>query len=262
MSDEDRPVHNFQGGTVNMSNPTFSHSGTGENVRVLQPNKDFLLNHSLLFLSAGCEITGHELLGTSAFLKLLVPDELLNYNVADYYTAFEVKHPASSKHSSRNTYSANVGDTDLSDTPAGRLRTISGLNIEQLTEIFQVSRPTYYKWMSGSIPHGTHREHLLEVLPLVEEVFKRLSSRKATSDWLLTPVIPNGKKPADYLKLRQYSAFRGFLLRARTGQETIKPLTTSRRIHHELSREEVEDALERLSPKAWKEDFITDETNP
>ncbi len=94
-------------------------------------------------------------------------------------------------------------------------------------------------------------EHLLEVLPLLEEAIERLGSPTATNTWLLTPVSPGGKKPIDYLETRQYSIFRGFLLRQRTGREVSRPLAPSKRVYRELSREEVEDARERLKPRAW-----------
>jgi len=257
--EEKTAVHNFLGRIVNVANPTFSRTGTGEDVRTFQLNDQFSPHQRLVHLSTyASTTTGYELLDTSTFLSLLMPNKLFNYEVADYYTAFEVKSLVSSK-PSLSTHLADTANIDLVDTPAERLRTVSGLKPGQLVEIFQVTRPTYYKWISGAIPHGTHREHLLEVLPLVEEAFRRLGNQKSTSDWLLTPVTPNGKKPVDYLKARQYSVFRGFLLRARTGQEIIKPITSSHPIHRELSREETEDTLERLSPKAWKEDFDMDE---
>jgi hypothetical protein len=91
-------------------------------------------------------------------------------------------------------------------------------------------------------------EHLLEVLPLIEETTQRLVSPAATKTWLLTPLSPGGKTPLDYLAARHYSIFRGFLLRKRTGQEIFRPLAPSKRVYRELPRGEIEDALERLRP--------------
>ena len=98
-------------------------------------------------------------------------------------------------------------------------------------------------------------EHLLEVLPLLEEAIERLGSPAATNTWLLTPVSPGGKKPIDYLEMRQYSIFRGFLLRQRTGREVFRPLAPSKRMYRELPREEVEGARERLNPPICIEDY-------
>ena len=149
---------------------------------------------------------------------------------------------------------------------AERLREISGLKVERLAEIFGVSRTTYYKWISGSPLHNTHREHLLEVLPLMEEAAERLGSPNTMNNWLLTPISPEGKKPVDYLASRQYSIFRGFLLKVRTGREIFRPLPSSSRVHQEISREEAEDARERLRPRAWRDeddvDIPTSEEHP
>lgn len=76
-------------------------------------------------------------------------------------------------------------------------------------------------------------EHLLEALPLLEEAIERLGSPTATKTWLLTPVTPGGKTPLDYLTAWQYTIFRGFLLRVRTGQEAFRPLKPSNRIYRE-----------------------------
>ena len=135
---------------------------------------------------------------------------------------------------------------------AERLREISGLKVERLAEIFGVTRTTYYKWLSGSLLHDVHREHLLEVLSLVEEAAQRLGSPGATNTWLLTPVSPGGKKPIDYLTAQQYNTFRGFLLRAQAGREVFRPLAPSRLVYRERSREDIEDARERLRPRAWR----------
>jgi len=142
-------------------------------------------------------------------------------------------------------------DGNSASIQAERLREISDLKVECLAEIFGVSRATYYKWLSGSLLHNVHREHLLEVLPLIEEVVRRLGSPGTTNTWLLTPVSPGSKKPIEYLSTRQYNTFRGFLLRVRTGQEKFRPLTPSKLAYRERPREDIEDELERLRPRAW-----------
>ena len=98
-------------------------------------------------------------------------------------------------------------------------------------------------------------EHLLEVLPLLEEATQRLGGPAATKTWLLTPVIPGGKTPLDYLAERQYTIFRGFLLRVRTGREAFQPLKPSNRIYRERPPEEIKAALECLNPPICMEDY-------
>ena len=98
-------------------------------------------------------------------------------------------------------------------------------------------------------------EHLLEVLPLLEEAAQRLGSPTATKTWLLTPVTSEGKRPIDYLATRQYIIFSGFLLRVHTGQEAFRPLKPSNRIYRERPLEEIKTALERLKRGIWLEDY-------
>ncbi len=133
-----------------------------------------------------------------------------------------------------------------SQLQAKRLREISGLTIEQVGSIFGVSRITYHKWMEGSRLSDRHREHLLEVLPLVEEALQRTGSPNALSTWLLTPVSPNGKKPIEYLSSREYNTFRGFLLRQGADQNLLHPPLSLGITYRERPREEIEDELARI----------------
>jgi len=98
-------------------------------------------------------------------------------------------------------------------------------------------------------------EHLLEVLPLLEEATQRLGSPATTKIWLLTPVTPGGKTPLDYLAARQYFIYRGFLLWKRTSQEIFRPLKPSNRIYRERPPEEIKAELERLNPPICIEDY-------
>lgn len=104
-------------------------------------------------------------------------------------------------------------------------------------------------------------KHLLEVLPLIEEAIERLGNPAATKTWLLTPVTSEGKRPIDYLETRQYSIFRGFLLRVHTGQEAFRPLKPFNRIYRERPPEEIKAALKRLNRRIWIEDYEQYEEN-
>jgi hypothetical protein len=101
-------------------------------------------------------------------------------------------------------------------------------------------------------------KHLHEILLLIAEATQRLGSPEAANTWLLTPVSLGGKKPIDYLIVGEYSVFRGFLLSVQTGHEVFHPLTPTNRVHIERSREEFEDALERLRPRAWESEEDSD----
>ncbi len=249
-------------GTVNLLNPTFSLIGTGEDTRPkpdIQPEfSQSLVPYKLLSTTTGAEL--HE---TSALLLLLVLLAAVSENsITDYHTTFEVKSSLP-KHLYTTSIEeqAAAAEVNTASIQAEHLRQISGLKVERLAEIFGVSRTTYYKWIAGSQIHNEHREHLLEVLTLVKEANQRLGGPSVTNTWLLTPVSPGGKKPIDYLATREYPIFRGFLLRVRNGQETFRPLTPTKRVHIERSREEFEDALERLRPRAWIDDESNNDTD-
>ncbi len=139
---------------------------------------------------------------------------------------------------------------------ARRLREVSGLEVERLAKIFGVSRTSYYNWTTSSTPRGPRRGHLLEVLPLVEEVSQRLRDPSTVSNWLLTPVSPNGKKPIDYLETRQYELFRGFVLRLPSEFRRIQPLGALKPVSREYSREEFDEVLRALSPRPWRDEEL------
>lgn len=192
------------------------------------------------------QTTGNEL-SDFFFLVALFGSQITA--ITDYRITYSpIRLPA------KRFYHVLSDETLSAKTPAERLRAISGLEVEPLANIFKVSRATYHKWINGSAPNRKHREHLLEVLSHIEKATQRLGSQSATTNWLLTPISATGKKPIDYLTMRQYAIFRGFLLNARTGQEVIRPPNPSNRVYREFSKEDVESALERLRPRAWVED--------
>lgn len=245
------PVQNaVPGGTIDVHHPTFSYKRSGEVTGFIPQTRGRISPNLLpyLFLSA---TTGSEL--NDVDLVVVVEKISEGVTTSDQIT-FEFKSWVRKRSFPKSVEQLLPSVINLASAQAKRLRKISSLKIERLAEIFGVSRTTYYKWIAGSALHDEHREHLLEVLPLVEEALQRLGSPNAASAWLLTPVSPGGKKPIDYLAEREYSIFRGFLVRVRTGQEVFQPIAASKRVHIERSREEVEDALEQLRPRAWRDE--------
>lgn len=238
---------------VNLLNPMFSWTRTGENT-ITKPFAQFKVSRSLLPYKLLSMTTGSEVTDISApLLAILVLSVTSNNTVTDYHATFEIKNSQQIKSYLGHITQVKIQDTNSASMQAEHLREMSGLKVERLAEIFGVSRTTYYKWIAGSPLHDMHREHLLEVFTLIEEANQRLGGSGATNVWLLTPVSPGGKKPIDYLSEREYSIFRGFLLRIRTVEGVFQPITSSRRAYMERSQEEIEDALERLRPRAWPE---------
>lgn len=254
-----RSIHMAPSGILNLREPATSPLGTGEDV-LRRPDIQPRISQDLLPYLLLSRTTGSELSDFWALLAFLVSDVASDTARTNYHTAFHIQHSVQTK---RYALPTPVGEalptTSLPEEyparfQAERLREISGLKIESLASIFGVSRTTYYKWLSGLPLRNSHREHLLEVLPLIEEAAQRLCSPIATSTWLLTPATPAGKKPIDYLAERQYSIFSGFLLRVRTGREFFQPLSSPSRVRKERSQEEIEDGLARLRPRAWRDE--------
>ena len=134
-------------------------------------------------------------------------------------------------------------------SPAARLREITGLDAGRLADVFGVSRIAYQGWLAEVQPTLARREHLLEVLTFIEEAWQRLGSSSAVRDWLLTPVTSAGPKPLDLLRERRYNVARGFLLRRRTGSETVKRLPVRQRRDARLSEERTPEDVEILNPR-------------
>ncbi len=244
------------GGFLNVSNPEFSQGQTGQDVKVqseeAQPSYvEYLPVENLLKNTTGYELPVNNILLT--FFGV----------VADrFVTGYRVKISSSKDLLSETLHQVSSQEFPIlvrkrpTPNPATRLREISGLDVGRLAYIFKVSRPTYHKWISNSIPHNTHREHLLEVLSLIEEVARRLGSPNNVADWLMTPVTSNGTKPIDYLRTGKFLTFRGFLLSIRTGNEIIQPLDSPTIVRSELPREEMEEEIENLSPRTLPADEI------
>jgi|SRR5450755_304567 hypothetical protein len=217
-------------------------------VRDLKPslNRQLTSYPAVLFNEFNLEATGSELPGLSPLFALFESQQVAETDYRITYVATKLPLKA--------YISVSSPEIPLSETPAEQLRAISGLEVEPLANIFGVSRTTYHKWINGSFPTRKHREHLLEVLSNVQIAVQRLGSQNATTNWLLTPLSATGKKPIEYLTMGQYSLFRGFLLRVRTGQELVRPLPPSNRIYQKFSKEVVEDTLQRLRPRARVEE--------
>lgn len=202
--------------------------------------------------------TGAELSECSKYLLAIAQSSLTNsiqtrYQMVSFLPVESVQTtflPGGSRGGQAERYSSQL--------QAKRLREISGLTIEQVASIFGVSRITYHKWMEGSQLSDRHREHLLEVLPLVEEALQRTGTPNTLSTWLLTPVLPGGKKPVEYLSLRQYNTFRGFLLRQGVDQNPLRPPTSLGITYRKRAEKDIEDVLERLHPRYLLEEDYPD----
>ena len=232
--------------------------GTSEDTRPLSGSPHVFVRDMLAYKLLA-RATGAELRECSTrFLQIVAYAVASDIVLTSYQTVHLLPDEASQSMPIRQSKPEVPAQVYSQSNQVRRLREISGLTVEHLASIFGVSRTTYHKWMEDSPLSERHREHLLEVLPLIEEALQRLGSTNALSAWLLTPVSPGGKKPIEYLSTRQYTIFRGFLLRVRTGQEMFRPLTPSGLVYRERPREDIEDELERLNPSFRLDEDDTD----
>src|SRR5579871_2155549 len=204
--------------------------------------------HDTLPFEVAARITGAELPECSIFLLLVAQDTFSNSIQTSYQAVSSLPVETTQMRLPSAINRERQAERYSSQIQARRLREISGLTIEQVASIFGVSRVTFHKWMEGSQLSDRHREHLLEVLPLIEEALQRTGTPNALSSWLLTPVSAGGKKPLEYLSSRQYNTFRGFLIRFGADQTLLRPPLSLGIAYRERPREEVEDEMARLHP--------------
>ncbi|MHB8597433.1 MAG: hypothetical protein ACYDER_11555 [Ktedonobacteraceae bacterium] len=235
---------------TNLQPPMFSRTSTGNDTQIRSGNQQ-AISRDMIPYQLLSETTGAELPDCRTMIAVVGEDVASDTILTGYRTDFHVSQSLHARLYQVHFNQSVSLDTLPTTKQVERTREISGLTIKQFIEIYDVSPVTYHKWLKGSPLNAANREHLLEVLPLMEEALQRLRNPQAVSNWLLTPISHSGKKPIDYLKERQYTIFRGFLLHIRTGREKFHPLPLSNRVHLERPREEFEDALEQLRPRTW-----------
>jgi len=139
----------------------------------------------------------------------------------------------------------------LSLAPVAQLKETSGLEIPQLCAMLGISRTTYHKWIKGTSPRGKNRNHLLQVLSLIEEARKRYEDPKTLANWLFTPISPGGRNPADILASKQYSTFLGCLLKRQAPKDQPRRLFAQRR----LTKAQLRNELEAYNPRPFPDDY-------
>ncbi len=141
------------------------------------------------------------------------------------------------------------------DHPAERLRALTDLNVQQLADVFDITRGAFYGWLNGTSPRGERESHLLEALKFVETAARQLKDTQTLKQWLLTPVAPGAETPLHLMKQRRWRALQGLLVRARTPSSflpTPQPLSGTVR---QLSPDALRLEAERLSPPPAREDL-------
>ena len=260
MAEISNPIESqgeYTGGIVNLPLPAVSFvTGTSEDTCSSSESQHVsvrdMFPYELLARATGAEL--HE---CSRLLRIVAYEVASDIVLTSYQTVRLLLYEAPKRGQIPHSKQEILAEVYSQPMQSRRLREISGLTVEQLADIFGVSRTTYHKWMDDSPLSERHKEHFLEVLPLVEEALQRLGSASAVNTWLLTPVSFGGKKPIEYLSSRHYNTFRGFLLRQGVDQKLLRPPIPLKYTYRERPREEIEDELKRLNPG-----FLLDEDYP
>ncbi len=140
--------------------------------------------------------------------------------------------------------------------PASRLREISGIGVTELSWVFGVSRPSFHRWMTGTIPRRRHREHLSQALAFIEEALRRLGNSQAVSAWLNRSVSAAGTRPLDLLRSKQFLSLRGLLSKRAAEQVVLQPAF---RPPQKAKPGAFDEALAILRPHRWESDEEEDE---
>lgn len=135
-----------------------------------------------------------------------------------------------------------------------RLRELTGLSMEQLAELFGVTRGSLYKWREGAAPRGERQAHLQEVLQFAEAAAEQFQGSAALNAWLQRPVSAGERTPLQLMAERRWRVLRGLLVQARGSpvRHVPEPFPGPLRPR---SAEELREAAERLSPRSALEDL-------
>ncbi len=138
--------------------------------------------------------------------------------------------------------------------PLTRLRELTGLTVQQLADVFDVTRATAYEWLNGTLPRGERQAHLLEALQFIETAAEQFRASQELSQWLQTPVAPGAETPLQLMGERRWRALRGLLVRMRTPASFARVPEPLPMPVASLSPEALREARERLSPSPALED--------
>lgn len=107
---------------------------------------------------------------------------------------------------------SSISTFPTENNPADELRALTGLTVDRLLQLLDVTRPTYYSWSKGG-PIATDREHrLLRILAVVRRAFAARQSAEAVRRWLEEPVEGANASPFEVLRSGDYTTASGLAL--------------------------------------------------
>lgn len=138
-------------------------------------------------------------------------------------------------------------------SPVAELRAMTGLNVVQLAQMFDVTRATVYAWERGTLPRGEREAHLLEALSFARSASRQFPEARALKQWLMTPVGP--ETPLQLMAQRRWRPLRGLLAQARASASTLRTPQPLQGRTRALEHAELRQALRNLSPPPAHEDL-------
>jgi hypothetical protein len=133
--------------------------------------------------------------------------------------------------------------------PADELRRITDLPVDQLGEIFNVSRVTYHNWLREKPIALDHELRLQSVLNLLQQVRQiRTFDTESLRSWLITPIGIEGTTPLSLITAGKDDIVKAAAIRSRK-PGTWTPLTSSLAFERTgLARSSVP----RVGSRGWK----------
>ena len=131
---------------------------------------------------------------------------------------------------------------------ASRIREISGLEADKIADLLGVTRQGFYAWLGGTKPRGKRRDHLMQVLHIMEEVARRRGGPRETAAWLMTPSAASNRVPCELLKAHEYDLCRSLLTRSTTPRPALRPP------RKRLAPGQLREAVDRLTSRAAGDD--------
>jgi len=131
---------------------------------------------------------------------------------------------------------------------ASRIREISGLEADKIADLLGVTRQGFYAWLGGTKPRGKRRDHLMQVLHIMEEAARRSGGPRETAAWLMTPSAASNRVPFELLKAHEYDLCRSLLTRSTTPRPALRPP------RKRLAPGQLREAVDRLTSRAAGDD--------
>jgi hypothetical protein len=103
---------------------------------------------------------------------------------------------------------------------AKELRVLSGLKVDPICQLLEVTRQTFYNWTNGLAMARDSEHRLLRTLAIVRQAMRSFGSPAAVRHWLETPVGRTQVTPFELIRTGDYETASGLALMRSTALES------------------------------------------